>query len=257
MLKAPCKPRSSPRAWRCSWSSARWVCTWRFSILGGNDAFRPLLWLNPFLALLSGGGTATDAFARGAPAAYRTRPVAAAPELGARPAAARLGHRQPGVDGAGRRAGGRRGHRHRANSSIERRARAMTMLSPAATYHAELRQQLGSVGRALSVQRGLIWLARGLAAGTVVVLGLVIWAWIARHRRQPADRAARRPRRSSRRCWRPSASLFIRHNTARAGPPHRSRRAAAASARRPPSSWARAARSSRWRWRRCATRSST
>src|SRR6267143_896463 len=43
-----------------------------FFILGGNDMFRPLLWLNPFLALLSGGGTATDAFARGAPAAYRT-----------------------------------------------------------------------------------------------------------------------------------------------------------------------------------------
>ena len=54
----------------------------------------------------------------------------------------------------------------------------MTMLSPAATYHAELRQELGSVGRALSVQRGLVWLARGLAAGTVVVLGVVIWAWI-------------------------------------------------------------------------------
>ena len=53
----------------------------------------------------------------------------------------------------------------------------MTMLSPAATYHAELREQLDSVGRALSVQRGLQWLARGLAAGTVVVLGLVIWAW--------------------------------------------------------------------------------
>jgi hypothetical protein len=40
-------------------------------ILGGNDIFRPLLWLNPFLALLSGGGSATDAFARGAPAVYR------------------------------------------------------------------------------------------------------------------------------------------------------------------------------------------
>ncbi len=53
----------------------------------------------------------------------------------------------------------------------------MTMLSPAATYHAALREQLDSVGRALSVQRGLLWLARGLAAGTVVVLGLVIWAW--------------------------------------------------------------------------------
>ena len=43
-----------------------------FVILGGNDTFRPLLWLNPFLALLSGGGSATDAFARGAPAAYRS-----------------------------------------------------------------------------------------------------------------------------------------------------------------------------------------
>src|SRR5438309_11248545 len=53
----------------------------------------------------------------------------------------------------------------------------MTMLSPAATYHAELREQLGSVGRALSMQRGLVWLARGLAAGTGLVLGLVIWAW--------------------------------------------------------------------------------
>jgi hypothetical protein len=53
----------------------------------------------------------------------------------------------------------------------------MTMLSPAATYHAELREQLGSVGRALSFQRGLLWLARGLAVGTGLVLGLVIWAW--------------------------------------------------------------------------------
>lgn len=42
-----------------------------FVVFGGNDVFRPLLWLNPFLALLSGGGSATDAFARGAPAAYR------------------------------------------------------------------------------------------------------------------------------------------------------------------------------------------
>src|SRR5579864_1606577 len=53
----------------------------------------------------------------------------------------------------------------------------MTLLSPAATYHAELRQQLDSVGRAISVQRGLLWLARGLATGAVIVLGLVIWAW--------------------------------------------------------------------------------
>ncbi|MDQ6672094.1 MAG: hypothetical protein M3069_15355 [Chloroflexota bacterium] len=54
----------------------------------------------------------------------------------------------------------------------------MTMLSPAATYHAELRQELGSVGRALALQRALVWAARGLAAGTIVVLGVVIWAWI-------------------------------------------------------------------------------
>jgi hypothetical protein len=53
----------------------------------------------------------------------------------------------------------------------------MTMLSPAATYHAELRQQLESVGRAISVQRGVVWLARGLVAGSLVVLGLIIWAW--------------------------------------------------------------------------------
>src|SRR5262245_45625000 len=54
----------------------------------------------------------------------------------------------------------------------------MTMLSPAATFHAELREQLGTVGRALSLQRGLMWLARGLAFGTLLVLGLVIWAWL-------------------------------------------------------------------------------
>jgi ABC-type transport system involved in multi-copper enzyme maturation permease subunit len=43
-----------------------------FLILAGSDILKPLLWLNPFLALLSGGGAATDAFARGAPAAYRS-----------------------------------------------------------------------------------------------------------------------------------------------------------------------------------------
>ena len=32
----------------------------------------------------------------------------------------------------------------------------MTMLSPAATYHAELREQLGTVGRALAIQRALV-----------------------------------------------------------------------------------------------------
>ena len=45
----------------------------------------------------------------------------------------------------------------------------MTMLSPSATFHAELREQLGGVGRALSFQRGVLWLARGLAVGSVAV----------------------------------------------------------------------------------------
>src|ERR687886_838388 len=36
---------------------------------GGNDMFRPLLWLNPFLALLSGGGRAPHALPPRAPAA--------------------------------------------------------------------------------------------------------------------------------------------------------------------------------------------
>ncbi|HEY3062290.1 MAG TPA: hypothetical protein VGJ91_18755 [Polyangiaceae bacterium] len=54
----------------------------------------------------------------------------------------------------------------------------MSLLSPSATYHAELREQLGGVGRALSLQRGTVWLARGLAVGSFVVLGLVVWAWI-------------------------------------------------------------------------------
>jgi ABC-type transport system involved in multi-copper enzyme maturation permease subunit len=40
--------------------------------LGSSEVAKPLLWLNPFLALLSGGGPVTDAFARGAPVAYRT-----------------------------------------------------------------------------------------------------------------------------------------------------------------------------------------
>jgi len=53
----------------------------------------------------------------------------------------------------------------------------MTMLTPAATYHAELRQQLESVGRAISVQRGLIWLARGLVVGCAVVFGVIVYAW--------------------------------------------------------------------------------
>src|SRR5690349_5966682 len=54
----------------------------------------------------------------------------------------------------------------------------MTMLSRTATYHAELREQLDSVARALYVQRGLLWLARGFVLGTVVDFGLILWAWI-------------------------------------------------------------------------------
>src|SRR5919197_1294384 len=53
----------------------------------------------------------------------------------------------------------------------------MSMLSPGATYHAELREQLSDIGRALSVQRALLWLARGLAVGTMFDLLLVLWAW--------------------------------------------------------------------------------
>src|SRR5919201_456240 len=40
----------------------------------------------------------------------------------------------------------------------------MTMLSPGATYHAELREQLAGVARALSVQRAILWLALGVAS---------------------------------------------------------------------------------------------
>jgi hypothetical protein len=54
----------------------------------------------------------------------------------------------------------------------------LSLLSPAATYHAELREQLSGVGRALALQRALVWLSRGLAAGSVVVVGVVLWAWI-------------------------------------------------------------------------------
>ena len=53
----------------------------------------------------------------------------------------------------------------------------MTMLSPGATYHAELREQLDGIGRALSVQRALTWLARGLAVGSMLDLLIVLWAW--------------------------------------------------------------------------------
>ena len=53
----------------------------------------------------------------------------------------------------------------------------MTLLSPSATFHAELREQLGGVGRALSYQRALFWMARGLALGSILVLLMIVWAW--------------------------------------------------------------------------------
>ncbi len=53
----------------------------------------------------------------------------------------------------------------------------MTLLSPSATFHAELREQLSGVGRALSYQRGLVWMARGLAVGSFAVLLMIVWAW--------------------------------------------------------------------------------
>ncbi|GAC1314174.1 MAG: hypothetical protein NVSMB2_03210 [Chloroflexota bacterium] len=54
----------------------------------------------------------------------------------------------------------------------------MTMLSPAATYHAELREQLSIIGRALTLQRAVRWLARGIVTGAVLTLALVVWSWL-------------------------------------------------------------------------------
>ena len=41
------------------------------ALAGGNTFLRPLLWLNPVIALLSAGGTATESFARIVPPTYR------------------------------------------------------------------------------------------------------------------------------------------------------------------------------------------
>jgi hypothetical protein len=54
----------------------------------------------------------------------------------------------------------------------------MSLLSPSATYHAELREQLGGVGRALSFQRGTLWLARGLAVEPRRQRVGRLWAWL-------------------------------------------------------------------------------
>jgi ABC-type transport system involved in multi-copper enzyme maturation permease subunit len=40
-------------------------------IAGAGEAFRPLLWFNPFLSLMSAGGSVTEAFAREVPRLYR------------------------------------------------------------------------------------------------------------------------------------------------------------------------------------------
>ncbi len=53
----------------------------------------------------------------------------------------------------------------------------MSSFAPAASYHAELREQLGSLGRALVLQRLATWAARGLLAGLLLDLGLTAWAW--------------------------------------------------------------------------------
>ena len=54
----------------------------------------------------------------------------------------------------------------------------MTVFSPSASYHAELRAELDSLGRALALQRALLWAARGLVLGVLLDLGLVGWAWM-------------------------------------------------------------------------------
>ena len=53
----------------------------------------------------------------------------------------------------------------------------MSLLSPAELYHAELRQQLGLVGRAVALQRSLAWLSRALVAGLLLDFGLITWDW--------------------------------------------------------------------------------
>ncbi len=53
----------------------------------------------------------------------------------------------------------------------------MTSFSPAATYHAEVRERLQSFAQALAVQRLLNWFTRGLLAGLLLDLGLIAWAW--------------------------------------------------------------------------------
>ncbi len=53
----------------------------------------------------------------------------------------------------------------------------MSSFSPAATYHAELREHLGSFGRAISLQRAAVWAARGLFVGLVVDFIALVWGW--------------------------------------------------------------------------------
>jgi hypothetical protein len=53
----------------------------------------------------------------------------------------------------------------------------MSLLNPSASYHVTLQEQLGLVGRALALQRALIWTSRGLMLGIAFDLALVLWAW--------------------------------------------------------------------------------
>jgi hypothetical protein len=53
----------------------------------------------------------------------------------------------------------------------------MSLLNPTATHTAVLQEQLGFIGRALALQRALVWWARGLVAGLALDLAVMLWAW--------------------------------------------------------------------------------
>ncbi|MBV9355011.1 MAG: hypothetical protein JO023_05735, partial [Chloroflexi bacterium] len=53
----------------------------------------------------------------------------------------------------------------------------MSLLNPSASYHVTLQGHLGLVGRALALQRALLWMSRGLVLGIALDLTVVLWAW--------------------------------------------------------------------------------
>lgn len=53
----------------------------------------------------------------------------------------------------------------------------MTMFSPAAGYHAAVRQELEQFGRILALQRVMAWSVRGVVVGLVLDLAVLTWAW--------------------------------------------------------------------------------